>query len=235
MEGISNFGETFLSSTVNSSATTITLNSLTGFPSTYPFRLTIDKEVMLATASPGGTSLTVTRGYEGSAAASHTAGQIVLAAITAGGLVQQILDRQPTSSTVTIGNHNVTAASNTWVDLRDQSTLAYAELTLTAGRYLLLVTSSTAQAVSGSGSTAAAMYARIRDTLGTSWSAEPFLNSTSTAGVYSSVTGTFTALATLTATRTLRVQGKRYDFGLGITWSDSTFGPTVFTAVRLGD
>lgn len=66
-----------LSGSVTSGATTITLDSLTGLPSSFPYAATIamgtaSAEQVLVTAAPGGTSLTVTRNYNGQGAFSHS-------------------------------------------------------------------------------------------------------------------------------------------------------------------
>jgi len=64
---------------INNSATSITVGAATGFPS-VPWIAVIDQdteneEVVLVTAtSGGGTTLTVTRGYNGTTAVSHAAG-----------------------------------------------------------------------------------------------------------------------------------------------------------------
>lgn len=69
-----------LSSGVNSSATTLTVSSTTGFPST-PFVLAVDagaaaQELVLVT-NVAGTTLTVTRGFDSTVAAAHDTGAAV--------------------------------------------------------------------------------------------------------------------------------------------------------------
>lgn len=61
---------TTLNGAINNSVTSITITSATGFPSTGNFRIVIDTEIMLVTARSG-TTLTVSRGAEGTSAASH--------------------------------------------------------------------------------------------------------------------------------------------------------------------
>lgn len=71
-----------LLSSVNSSATSIALSDLTGLPAQYPYTLVIDpdtasEEIVTVTAFVTGTTLTVTRGQDGSSASSHSAGAAI--------------------------------------------------------------------------------------------------------------------------------------------------------------
>lgn len=72
---------TTLSSSINNSVTSITVVAVTGFPGSYPYTLILDEdlssqEVVEVTAGSGNT-LTITRGVDGSVAASHSAGAAV--------------------------------------------------------------------------------------------------------------------------------------------------------------
>src|ERR671925_2279539 len=67
---------TTLAGPVNASQTTITVSSAVGFPATT-FRIRIDDELMTVTAGFGTTTWTVTRGVNGSTAASHVTSQTV--------------------------------------------------------------------------------------------------------------------------------------------------------------
>ena len=67
---------TTLTSALTASATTVSVASATGFPSTQ-FNIRIDNEFMTVTAGFGTTSWTVVRGVSGSAAASHVTSQTV--------------------------------------------------------------------------------------------------------------------------------------------------------------
>ena len=64
------WGQTTLSGNITSSQTTLVVTSASGMPAPN-FRLLIDTELMLVT-NVSGTTLTVTRGYEGSAATTHS-------------------------------------------------------------------------------------------------------------------------------------------------------------------
>lgn len=78
---------TTLSSSVTALATNIDVASITGFPISYPFILILDRgtsseEVVLVTAGTG-TSLTVTRGYDGTTAFGHSSAASVEHGISA--------------------------------------------------------------------------------------------------------------------------------------------------------
>ncbi|MFF1284292.1 hypothetical protein ACFVY4_26570 [Streptomyces sp. NPDC058299] len=84
---------TTLSSAVSStSSTSISVSSASGFPGSGNYNIQIDGEVMTVTGGQGTTTWTVTRGVNGSAAATHSAG----ATVTGG--------NTPGSSAVSAGN-----------------------------------------------------------------------------------------------------------------------------------
>jgi hypothetical protein len=77
-----------LSAGINSSVTSMTLNSVTTLPSTYPYTLVIDpdtatEEIVTVTASAGGTALTVTRAQDGTSGQEHAVAAVVKHMITA--------------------------------------------------------------------------------------------------------------------------------------------------------
>lgn len=78
---------TALTSSVSNLANAIDVESIIGFPPTFPFILILDRntsseEVVLATAGSGNT-FTVTRGYDGTTAFSHASGAVVEHGISA--------------------------------------------------------------------------------------------------------------------------------------------------------
>ena len=73
---VGNGAHTTLNGAINSSQTTITVNSASGFP-TSAFNIRIDNEFMTVTGGFGTTTWTVTRGVNGSTAASHVTAQSV--------------------------------------------------------------------------------------------------------------------------------------------------------------
>ena len=65
---------TTLAAAIDSSATTISVASASGFPATAPFRVKIDSEIMLVDAGAGTTTWTVKRAQDASVAAAHASG-----------------------------------------------------------------------------------------------------------------------------------------------------------------
>jgi hypothetical protein len=63
-------------------ATTITVASAAGFPTTGNYYIRIDNEVLQVTGGQGTTTWTVSRGQLGTAAATHTAGAVITALMT---------------------------------------------------------------------------------------------------------------------------------------------------------
>ena len=71
---------TTLSASANNSTTSITVTALSGYPAQFPYTAIIDpdtasEEVVTVTAASG-TTLTVTRGVDGTSAVSHNAGAV---------------------------------------------------------------------------------------------------------------------------------------------------------------
>jgi hypothetical protein len=84
-EKYSNDASTTLNGAINNSVTSLVVTSATKFPTTGNFRIKIDSEYMLVTAVSG-TTFTVTRGIEGSVAASHSNSVAVYHVLTKGSL-----------------------------------------------------------------------------------------------------------------------------------------------------
>ncbi len=79
---------TTLSAGVNAAVTTLPVVSASAFPSTAQYRIRVEDELMLVTAGTGTTSWTVTRGVEGSTAATHALGAGVSLILTAASLLR---------------------------------------------------------------------------------------------------------------------------------------------------
>jgi hypothetical protein len=93
-----------LSTGINNSVTSMTLNSVTTLPSTYPYTLVVDpdtasEEIVTVTANAGGSVLTITRGQDGTSAQTHDAGAVVKHMVTARDL-QEPQDHIAASSAV---------------------------------------------------------------------------------------------------------------------------------------
>lgn len=86
LEQLANNASSTLDGAINDSTTSVVVASAATFPSTANFRILIDSEYMLVTAIAG-TTFTVSRGQEGSAAAAHSNGATVTHVLTKEGLI----------------------------------------------------------------------------------------------------------------------------------------------------
>ncbi len=91
-EQFANQAVSALSVAITATATSLVVASAATFPSVPQFRILIHSELLLVTAV-NGTTFTVVRGIEGTAAACHAANAVVTHIITAGGLVAAIGSR----------------------------------------------------------------------------------------------------------------------------------------------
>lgn len=112
---------TTLNGAVSSSATVITLTSITGFPVVPRFRLRVDDELMLVTGISG-SNFTVQRGVEGTTAVSHSDKATVYGVVTAGALRQMRNDP--------VADNNALVYKSADADVR----LLFTLLALTASR-----------------------------------------------------------------------------------------------------
>ena len=112
---------------VNSTSPTVTLAvSPVGYPSTYPFVLALDyntaaEELVLVTGASG-TTLNITRGFNGTSAASHNAGAVVRHVITA----QDMTDIQDHVAAGPGGVHGITGAVSNFLATPTSANLASA-------------------------------------------------------------------------------------------------------------
>jgi hypothetical protein len=89
-----NLANTTLSASINSSDNPISVAAGSVFPSTGNFRIMVDSEIMIVTARSTN-SLTVTRGADGTSAASHSGGATVSMIYSTQGLSRIIKDADP--------------------------------------------------------------------------------------------------------------------------------------------
>lgn len=130
---IDNAPQATLAASVNTSATTVSVSSLTGFPSSTPYTATIDRgtssaEVVLVTAVAG-SAATVTRNWNGLGAFSHATGATFEHTVVA----QDFTDEQ-NHIAATLGVHGAAGSvvGTTDTQTLTNKTLANAALTGTA-------------------------------------------------------------------------------------------------------
>ncbi len=101
---------TTLSASANNSTTSITVTALSGYPAQFPYTAIIDpdtasEEVVTVTAAAS-TTLTVTRGVDGTSAVSHNAGAVFRHGVSA----RDFDEANSHVNDTTTNPHNVTAA-----------------------------------------------------------------------------------------------------------------------------
>lgn len=78
---------TTLAADVTASATTMVVTAASGWPSSFPYTLIIDEstvsEEIVEVTARSGTTLTVTRGVDGSTGVAHSAGAVVQHGVSA--------------------------------------------------------------------------------------------------------------------------------------------------------
>jgi hypothetical protein len=153
-----------LTAGVSSGATTLPLTAAIGVADGRTMRVVCEGEVMLVTAGMGTTSLTVTRGQEGTTAAAHPSGATVQQRLTPAGLANTRTQPNPHAHNGSDGSGTVAHSATTGRTANDHHAQAHA-LTgtdhtlsgLTTG-HVLTATSPTAaafQAPAGGGAPAA--------------------------------------------------------------------------------
>lgn len=146
MELFANAASTTLNSPLTAIATSLTVNSATGFPVSGNFRIIIEGEILLVTTVLG-TLWTVSRAQEGTTATTHAQGVAVTHIITAGGLVQGIRDNSPYQPAVS--NHLTTDVAAVGADPTYTDLVSVTVTTLTSCLLMAQaqgITSTTAQA-----------------------------------------------------------------------------------------
>ena len=92
-ERFSNQAVTTLSAAITTTtATSCTVTDATTFPTAGNFRIKIDGEILIVTAVAG-SAFTITRGAEGTAAATHASGASVIHLLTKGSMEARVANR----------------------------------------------------------------------------------------------------------------------------------------------
>ncbi|MGW2169150.1 hypothetical protein ACWC1C_01305 [Streptomyces sp. NPDC001705] len=101
--------QTTLSGNISAGATMVTVAATTGFPPSTPYVLALDygaaTEELIVVTNVGGTTLTVTRGFSGTSAQSHSIGAVVRHVVNA----QDLTDFR-THEAATANVHGITGA-----------------------------------------------------------------------------------------------------------------------------
>jgi hypothetical protein len=109
---VKNNAESTLASDISDAATSLTVASSEGakFPSTFPFPISIDDEIIKVGARSGDTLSSLTRGQEGTSAVAHSSGASVELRITA----EQMSDIHTAVNTLEDASHvlNVTTITS---------------------------------------------------------------------------------------------------------------------------
>jgi hypothetical protein len=115
-----------LTAGVSSGATTLPLTAAIGVADGRTMRVVCEGEVMLVTAGMGTTSLTVTRGQEGTTAAAHPSGATVQQRLTPAGLANTRTQPNPHAHNGSDGSGTVAHSATTGRTANDHHTQAHA-------------------------------------------------------------------------------------------------------------
>jgi len=111
-EQVANFGHTTLAEALDDTELGVDVTDGSVFPSSGDFRVQVEAELMLVTSRATNT-LTVTRGIEGTTAASHSSGLPIDARLTAAGLLQVLRENGPGTELAYVEQTSTTNITNT--------------------------------------------------------------------------------------------------------------------------
>lgn len=105
-----------LNGNITSSSSSFILSSATGYPGSGTFRVRIENEIIIVGSISGATCGTLTRGAEGTTAASHSSGAAVALVLSAGGLTG-ILQQQSSVLGVSFVDTAESTSNTSYTDL----------------------------------------------------------------------------------------------------------------------
>jgi hypothetical protein len=135
-ELLANDVQTTLAADITSGAATVAITSATGWPSSGNFRVRVanadgsNAELMLCTARSG-TTLTVTRGIEGTTAAAHTAALSVVNIVQTAASIEAVIE-----SRATVIQYDATGVAGSSSILQAAIDAGYRNIHIPAGKFL---------------------------------------------------------------------------------------------------
>jgi hypothetical protein len=113
--------DTTVTSGITSTSTTVVVGAVVGYPTNYPFVLALDynaaAEELVTVTGVSGTTLTITRAYNGTTAVAHAVGAVVRHVITAQDLTDTQNHYAATTSVHGITDTSVLATQSTATDV----------------------------------------------------------------------------------------------------------------------
>ena len=159
---VKNRAQTTLAAAASSTDTSISVTDVTPFPSTTPFHITIDDEILEVTAiDTDNNAFTVTRGAEGTTAADHDAGAAVELRVTA-----QIISDLQSRNLDSINDVSIATPADGDVLTYNDTTLAWENKAPSGFSSRVSACLSAAQSISASTSTVVAFDTKSFDGLG---------------------------------------------------------------------
>src|SRR5947209_1743930 len=124
---------TTLSAGINAVVTSLAVSSATGFPSSPDFVVKVGSELILVGAVAGTTYSSLTRGYDGTTAASHSSGDSVTMPLCKGSLEALATTSKAGTVTSRRRNHNYIDGPGASVTVADNSGSDRVDVTVRGG------------------------------------------------------------------------------------------------------
>jgi hypothetical protein len=130
-EFANNASTTLSAAIVSTGATTLTVASTSAFPGSGNFRVLIDNELVIVTGVAG-TTWTITRGAEGTTAATHLNGAAVVHVLTAASIIAAVSERITAAIAGTIATNIAAAVATAVTNMSARDTKTFADATARA-------------------------------------------------------------------------------------------------------